>query len=59
MCMYNRTHYNQHVFSERSVVSAEVGEIAAVRYGFDDYWYRARVVGPSSAGKIKVFLHTS
>ena len=42
------------MFAERSVVSAEIGEIAAVRYNFDDYWYRARVVGPSSAGMTKV-----
>ena len=54
-CCY-REHYDQHVFSERNVVSTEVGEIVAVRYDNDDWWYRARVVGTSTAGKIKVHV---
>ena len=38
------------------MVSTEVGEIVAVRYDNDDWWYRARVVGTSTAGKIKVHV---
>ena len=36
------------------MVSSEIGEIVAVRYDNDNWWYRARVVGNCIAGKIKV-----
>ncbi len=42
------------MFSERSVTLPDLGEIVAVRYEWDEDWYRARVVNPSSAGKTKV-----
>lgn len=36
--------YNQQVFKERDVILPHTGEIVAVHYVEDDYWYRARVI---------------
>ena len=42
--MLCREFYNQQVFNERDVILPHTGEIVAVHYVEDDYWYRARVI---------------